>query len=300
MGLIIAVLTAFLVLHPHPAQSAGIVYGNPSPATAYAHSGALVIAGENNYQSPVFKRISKAGGTVLIYLDSVLRNDSGRYARLLYDRSVCGRAIPRWPGLPRANGYGYVADFAVGAGEPAKLRCVLRMMVRENHYMGGFFADDLGSRSWYPGFSWSRFPAKTAWRRGAIALAKTFREVANEHHLIVIVNGTWAGGSLATAGGGYPVTSRSGLSLADGGMVEHHDGQIRYFAPYACSRQWATASPVTHGVAFNYAVMATRAGVREYARSGCFAFVNYQPTSLYGYAPPTLPFHRTGLPSHTS
>jgi hypothetical protein len=170
-------------------------------------------------------------------------------------------------------------------------------MVAENPQMGGWFADDIGSRSWYPGFSWRHWGRadQRAYRAGAIALTRTFRSVADRHGLIFLVNGTWGAGSLAAAGGGYPRMNRPGNALADGGFVEHHDGQIRYFRRYACSRQWAAASPVTRGRAVNYAVTTTLAGRREYARSRCFAYVNRQRD--YGHAPRWGRAHRSGLPS---
>ena len=40
-----------------------------------------------------------------------------------------------------------------------KLECVLETMVAENPHMAGWFADDLGSRSWFPGFNWDVRPA---------------------------------------------------------------------------------------------------------------------------------------------
>ena len=123
--------------------------------------------------------------------------------------------------------------------------------------MAGWFADDLGSRYWFPDLDWASFPDKAAYRAGAIALTKTFRKVADRHHLIFLVNGTWIGGSLASAGGGYPNPAKSGNALAEGGVVEHHDGEIGFFGPYGCSKQWADQSPVTHGKAFNYSVTST-------------------------------------------
>ena len=126
-------------------------------------------------------------------------------------------------------------------------------------------------------------------------MTKTFRKVADRHHLIFLVNGTWAAGSLATAGGGYPNPEKSGNALADGGVVEHHDGEIGYFGPYGCSKQWAAESPITHGKAFNYAVTSSYAGSIEYLKSSCYAFVNNQPD--YGISSSDGTFHPTGLPT---
>ena len=240
-----------------PPQAAGLVYGNPAQAATYAYPGGLVVAGRDNYQGQAFKDVSAAGGTVLIYLDAIIDNPYGRYHEMLNKASECGPATSHWPGNYKANSWGYLNDFRVGSVLQSKLECVLEKMVAENPHMAGWLADDLGSRSWFPDLDWTSFPDKAAYRAGAIALTKTFRTVADRHHLIFLVNGTWAGGSLASAGGGYPNPAKSGNALAEGGVVEHHDGGIGYFGPYGCSKQWADQSPITHGKAFNYAVTST-------------------------------------------
>lgn len=279
-----------------PPQAAALVYGNPAQAEKFAHPGGLVVTGRDNYQGQAFKDVSAAGGSVLIYLDAVIDNPQGRYHTMLIKQSECGPATSRWPGNYRANSWGYLNDFRVGSVLQSKLECVLEKMVAENPQMGGWLADDLGSRYWFPDPDWSNFPDQAAYRTGAIALSKTFRKVADRHHLIFLVNGTWAGGSLASAGGGYPNPAKSGNALTEGGVVEHHDGEIGYFGPYACSKQWADQSPVTHGKAFNYAVTSTDAGSIEYMESTCFAFVNDQTD--FGVSRRTGSFHPTGLPSH--
>jgi hypothetical protein len=124
------------------------------------------------------------------------------------------------------------------------------------------------------------------------------REVCNEHGLVFVVNGTWSGGTLASNGGGYPDMAQSGNALADGGVVEHHDGEISYWKGYATSPQWAAQSPVTQGKAFMWAVMNTAAGLTEFRNSGAFALVSQQTTADYSYSPVWGPFHATGLPSH--
>lgn len=275
-------------------------YGAPSGATAYAHPGGLVVAGRDNYQDQAFKDVSNGGGSVLIYMDAVIDNAYGRYHDMLINQSACGPATTRWPGSPKANTYGYLNDFRVGSVLQQKLSCVLETMVVENPHMAGWFADDLGSRSWFPGFSWDSFGAanQQAYRDGAIALTKTFREVADRHGLVFIVNGTWSGGSLASNGGGYPDASKSGNALADGGFVEHHDGEIGYFGPYGCSAQWAAQSPITQGKAINYAVTNTSAGRTEYINSDCYAYVNQQ--QAYDSVAPWGTFHPTGLPSRVA
>jgi len=278
-----------------PAQAATLAYGGPGAsgaAGAYAHPGGLVVAGRDNYQDQVFKGVSAGGGTVLIYLDTIINNSYGRYHGMLINASSCGPAVPLWPGNYQANQWGSLNDFRVGGVEQSKLHCVLETMVAENPHMAGWFADDLGSRSWFPDINWSSFPDKSAYYTGAVALSQTFRQVANEHGLIFIVNGTWS----ANDGGGYPNVAQHGNALADGGFVEHHDGEISFFGPYGCSAQWASQSAVTHGTAFMYAVTSTSAGVTEYKNSGCYAYVNQQTD--YGIIPPIWgTLHPTGLPS---
>ena len=278
-----------------PAQPAAIVYDSTAGAAAYARPGGLVVAGRDNYEDQVFKDVSAAGGTTLVYLDAIIDNSYGRYHQLLINNSVCGPATTRWPGNYRANDYGYLNDFRVGSVLQQKLPCVLHTMVRENPHMAGWFADDLGSRSWFPQINWSTFPDKQAYRDGAIALTRTFRSVADQHGLVFLVNGTWS----ANDGGGYPAANTHGNALADGGFVEHHDGQIGFFGPYACSDQWAAQSPVTRGTAFNYAVTSSPAGTREYVDSGCYAYVHQQ--SDYNTVPaPWGPFRATNLPSRVA
>jgi hypothetical protein len=279
-----------------PPQAAALAYGNPDEAASYAYPGGLVVAGRDNYHGKAFKNVSAKGGTVLVYLNAIIDNSHGRYHRLLNERSQCGPATSRWPRNYKANSWGYLNDFRVGSVLQRKLECVLEKMVAENPHMAGWFADDLGSRYWFPDLDWASFPDKAAYRDGAIALTKTFRKVADRHHLIFLVNGTWIGGSVATAGGGYPNPAKSGNALAEGGVVEHHDGEIGFFAPYGCSKQWAEQSPITHGKAFNYAVTSSHVGTTEYVKSGCYAFVNDQTRLATSHAWGTT--HPTGLPTH--
>jgi hypothetical protein len=283
-----------------PPQAAGVTYGTSSGAEPYAHPGGLVVAGRDNYQAQAFKNVSAAGGTVLIYLDAVIDNPHGRYHDMLINQSVCGPATSRWPGSPKANSWGYLSDFRVGSVLQRKLPCVLEQMVAENPHMAGWFADDIGSRSWFPGFDWDSWGSanQQAYREGAVALTQSFRDVANRHGLMFLVNGTWAAGSLASAGGGYPDPDKAGNALADGGFVEHHDGELGFFDSYGCSPQWAAQSPVTKGKAFNYAVTNTAAGRDEYVDSNCYAYVNQQAD--YDSAPPWGSFHPTGLPSRVT
>lgn len=273
-------------------QPAGLVYGSSAGAAAFRSAGALVVAGRDNYADKPFRRVSAAGGTVLVYLDPVIDNAYGRYHRLLLQASSCGPRAARWPGNLRANRWGHLVDFRPGSVVQQKLECVLETMVRENPHMAGWFVDDVGSRSWFPDIDWETFAGKDAYRAGAIELTRTFREVADRYGLVFVVNGTWSAGD----GGGYPDPDVHGNSLADGGVVEHHDDQIAFFGPYGCSRQWAAQSPVTRGHAIMYAVTKSRSGTDAYVGSGCYAYVGQQ--QHYGEtAAPWGPFHPNDLPS---
>lgn len=279
-------------------QPASLVYhGDTGGAAAYGRPGGLVVAGRDNYGDPAFQQVSAAGGSVLLYLDPVIDNAYGRYHALMLEESTCGPAVGRWPGLPRASQWGHVTDFRPGATVQQKLRCVLETMVAENPHMAGWFVDDVGSRSWFPGHDWTQWDLATqqAWRAGAIELTQTFREVADKHGLIFMVNGTWSAGDLGSDGGGFPDPDRHGNALADGGFVELHDGRSSYFSRYACSEQWAADSAVTRGRAVHYAVTNTWEGVQEYVDTGCFAYVNRQ--SQYGATMPWAGAHDLGLPS---
>ena len=209
----------------------------------------MVVAGTSNYNSPEMKQVSAAGGTVLVYVDALIDNATGRYATMLLQDSACGAAVPRWPGNISANTWGYLTDFRVGGVLQGKLACVLEKIVAENPHIGGFFADDLGTRSWFPNINWDTFGASNqlAYRNGAIGLSQTFRSVADKHGLFFMVNGTWAGGSVATSGGGYPDANQSGNALADGAFAEHHDANEFWGHAYPCASQWADAEPDHQG-----------------------------------------------------
>jgi hypothetical protein len=285
-----------------PGQPALTVYGATTSLSGYYHPGALLIAGAGNYADQAFKDASAAGATVLIYLDTLIHANGGTYASLLYDASACGPAVPVWQPYTAVNSWGDLADFRVGGVEQSKLRCVLEKMVTDNPYMGGFFADDLGSMSWYPNMPWSSVPAtdKQAYRDGAIALAQTFHDVAVEHGLMLMVNGTWGGGTLASNGGGYPAIGSHGLSLADGGYIEHHAaGELSYWTGYA-QGQWGTApGAVSQGHPFMYVQASNDSDRAAFNSAGVFAFLSTQ--SDYGvYPAPWGPFHPTGLPSRVA
>jgi hypothetical protein len=281
-----------------PGQPALTAYGSSSAAIPFAKQGALIIAGRENYADQPMKNASAAGATVLVYFDAVIDNPYGRYHDMLNKQSVCGAATSRWPGNYQANTWGYLNDFRVGSVLQSKTKCVLEKMVAENPHIGGFFADDLGSRSWFPGFNWNTWGTtnQQAYRDGAIALAQTLHEVAGKHGLMVMVNGTWSAGSLASNGGGYPTMSTHGLSLADGGYIEHHEtSELAYWTAYS-QGQWATAQgSVGQGKPFMY-VQANDAATRDsYNRAGVFAFLSAQQD--YDTATVWGAFHATGLPS---
>ncbi|WP_139220575.1 hypothetical protein, partial [Trujillonella endophytica] len=172
-----------------PAQPAALFYGSSGGAEAYAHPGGLVVAGRDNYRAREFRDVSVGGGSVLIYIDAIIDNAHGRYHDMLINASGCGPATSRWPGGYRVSSAGFLNDFRVGSVLQGKFRCVLETMVVENPHMAGFFADDLGSRSWFPGIDWSSFPDKAGYRAGAVALTQTLRSVADAHGLLVMVNG---------------------------------------------------------------------------------------------------------------
>lgn len=282
-----------------PAQPGTVVYGDSASADAYAHAGALVVAGRSNYADATFRRVSAKGGTVLIYLDPVIDNVEGRYHELLLTASGCGPAVPRWPGAPRANEFGSLTDFREGGVLTRKLACVLETMVAENPHMAGWMVDDLGSRSNFPLVDWRSWSSadRAEYRRGAIALSRVFRTVADRHGLIFLVNGSWNAGDPDVHGGGYPDPDRHGNALADGGVLENQDSSDPAFVRnYSCSRQWAQDSPVTRGLSFSFAIATSNAARLRYIRSTCAAFVGVQ-SDYQDAAPVWGPFRQTGLPS---
>lgn len=284
-----------------PGQPAITAYSDDSAGVdaavrPFVHKGALAIAGRTQYGNQVFKDLSAAGGTELIYIDAIIDASYGRYHTLLVNVSECGPATARWPGSPQANQWGYLQDFRVGSVVASKLECVLEKMVAENPHMGGFFADDLGSRSWFPGFNWDTWGTanQQAYRDGAINLAHIFRTVADRHGLMVMVNGSWGGGTLASNGGGYPNMATHGLSLAEGGYIEHHStSELPYWTNYA-KGQWAAATPAV-GKPFMYVQASDAATRNAYNNANVFAFLSAQDS--YDTADVWGPFHPTGLPS---
>lgn len=289
-----------------PPQPFTFVYGtNMTGVGAYAAPGGLVVAGRANYNNPAFHNVSAAGGTVLIYLDAIIDNDYGTWHQLLHNTSTCGPAVPRWPGEPNANQWGYLADFRPGSILQFKLECVLEAMVAANPHMGGFFMDDVGSRSWFGGFNWSTFGTanQQAYRDGAIQIVNTARTVADRHGLIVIVNGTWNArtSSDGAGGGGYPNTGQHGNASADGFFIENHPAsELSFWTAVSTSPQWATGSPYTRGVEFMLVGTRTVADRDAYINSGNFAFVQAYTSGYETAVAPWGPLHPTGLPTGVS
>lgn len=235
-----------------PPQPSAMVWDTDGGAhtSSYATPGALITVGRTNYADDFALEIAAGGGTVLIYLDPVIDNAFGRYHDMLINASGFGDPVPRWPGDWEANEFGHLNDFRVGSVLLDKLEGVLELMVAENPHMGGWLLDDVGSRSWFPGFDWASFGSTNQqdYRAGAIAVCEIARAVADRHGLIFVVNGTWGAGTLSAAGGGYPTMGTHGCSLVDGAVIENHDiSELTYWSAYSASAQWSTASPVTAG-----------------------------------------------------
>ena len=95
-------------LQNRPTQNAAIGWnGSNATFSQYAYPGGLVCVGRDNYNAQVFRNISAAGGTVLVYLDAVIDNPYGWYHQKLHLASEFGPATTRWPGNFRANEWGY-------------------------------------------------------------------------------------------------------------------------------------------------------------------------------------------------
>lgn len=289
---------------PLPAQPFTLLYGETGDpanqfATSYSTPGGLVIVGRTNYQDAVIQNVSAAGGTVLMYVDPVVDNPYGRYAGLLYNSNAYGPALARWPGNYQVSEWGYLTDFRPGQPVHTKLRSIMELMIAENPHMGGFFVDDLGSRSWFPLLDWNTFPDQQQYRDGAIALCQVARSVCDQYGLMFIVNGTWQAGGLSS-GGGYPDANTHGNALADGGFVEHHviDAFWTNYADAATS-QWAEQSTVTDKNPIMLANVLTAGELDGFNNSGVYSYTAIQASADYSGVAPwnTGAFHYTGLPS---
>lgn len=270
------------------------------PLSGYAQPGAIAVTiGRDEDQKQAFKDVSAAGGTVLCYLDAVINNPYGRYHTLLHQASEFGPATQLWPGAYQANTWGKLADFRPGSVLQQKWEKVLRKVVAECPHIGGFFLDDVGSRSWFAGVPWDTWSVsyKQAYRDGAIQLVKTARAVADEFGLIVVVNGTWGAGTLLSSGGGYPDLAQHGCSLADGGMVENHPAsELPYWRAYCTSPQWAKESTVARGVPFMLSTNPSKVDRDAFVQAGIVSHAEAQQDYTTATAPWTT-FHPTGLPT---
>lgn len=293
---------------PLPMQPAITDYQVPSGAGSnaipYQHTGALILAGQSQLPSANMQNAETAGATVLAYIDPmVIQPNSGTYGDMLWQASSCGAAIPQWGSFTSGTGYN-LADFrttADGGGglEQTKFRCVLEAMIAANPHIGGIFADDLGSKSWYPGVNWSTFGSanQQAWYDGAVGLAQTLHDVAVEHGLMTMVNGTWEKGTIASNGGGYPNLAANGNAEVDGGYIEHHaSSEVAFWQDYA-SGQWATgAGDAAQGSPIMYVQSSDLNTLNTYKATGVFSYGSYQ-TDYSQPAPVWGSFHATGLPS---
>jgi hypothetical protein len=293
-----------------PPQPGSVIYGQPPPALTsdYGHPGGMVLATGEQIGHAEFQAVSAGGGHVLVYLDAIVWTNNGPYHTMLYNASTINgtpySAVPKWPGPVSANASGDLADFRPGSvmHTEGKLEAVLEEMVADSPHIAGFFMDDVGSRSWFPNFTWSTFGAQNQqdYRDGAIAVCQAARNVCDNHGLIFMVNGTWTSGTLAASGGGYPVMGTHGLSLAEGGCVEHHDGEEAFWGPYMdqATSQWGEASPITAGKPFCFVIASSSSGVTAWRNDNKAAWISNQPSGYDGVAPwDSNAFHSTGLPS---
>ena len=275
-----------------PPQPGAVIYNSDAPSS-YARAGAMVDM--NSAETPGAKAVSNAGGTVLVYVDTIADGSGGNYAGMINNANYCGPAIGRWPGANRFNDYGYVRDLRILVNS-GKLKCILEKVVADNPHMGGFFADDLGTTN--PQYSGSIATPKNGcsaptdeFYNAAVNTMKVFRQVADAHGLMVMSNGSWAG---PLCNGGYPIRSQHGTSLAEGWCIEHHSRDA-FFAAYTGSSQWADASPITKGQPAHFAIVSP--GDSSWNSDPNVAWVAQQNT--YASAPPiwTSNFHPTGLPT---
>jgi hypothetical protein len=308
-----------ITFNNRPTQPLRYHYEPGTLASSWAHPGALVIAGlarsdvgpvgtSPAYEgtNPGYVTAAAAGATVLIYIDPIIDNDWGLYHELLlhqYDslgRTV-GPAAALWPGNLTANGWGQLNDFRIGSVIQSKFGPVLNKILDECPWAAGFFIDDCGSRSWFPGFSWTGDFTDTdraAYRAGAIALVQTARTVCDTRHMangrrrIVLVNGTWSAGDLLNNGGGYPDPNQFGCSLAEGAMIEHPATLDQFWTDYATGSQWASEAS-TNGIPFIVSSHYTTAQMNDFINASIVSHAeSEEASSVWGT------FHETGLPDN--
>lgn len=298
----------------------------------WGRPGALIIAGRVNYNDSRMVECANRGATVTPYLDCLITNPYGRYHTLLLNASPeFGARIPEWPGGPdsgrwRANSIGstinYLSDFREGAlmhqpiGNVAarvaafpwmdptwtRLEAILELMAYENPTIGGFFADDLGSRSYFADLNWTNFGAtyRSQYRLGAIEISKAFDRVCKRHQLVYCANGTWNAG--INNGGGYPNVDAAGLASAALFMIENHPAaEYAYGVNWGSAPQWGDSS-ITGGPAYPVVIVNenTQAGeFANWAATGVPAYLgrhygSYTTMAVYGSG------RANGLPSRVS
>ena len=91
-----------------PTNPGLLMYADGAPpanvVANWSRPGALVVVGRTNYDEPWVHTMADGGATVLIYLDSMIDNDWGRYHDKLINASEFGPPVPRWPGHPSPTG----------------------------------------------------------------------------------------------------------------------------------------------------------------------------------------------------
>jgi hypothetical protein len=290
-----------------PTQPGLILYGGTSSSAVgqYAKPGALVICGRTNFADTAVRQVAAGGGTVLIYLDALVLNVTGPYHNLLFNSSKYGGAVPLWPGSLTCNSTGKLADFRAGGILQSKLAGVLHQMLDDNPHASGWFLDDCGSRSWYPGFDWGSVD-QAAYRAGAVAICKTARQVADARRAagkgdaFILVNGTWTGGSLSSNGGGYNTAtpndlSKHGNSLVDGGMIESHDptSEMGWVSAYCKGPWWGLDTP--RKLAYMFALNHDTASRDKWISASLFSHAAAQ-SSYDTPVPPWGGFTDAGMP----
>jgi hypothetical protein len=279
------------------------MYSSPygSDWTSYKTPGAVVVCGRGNFNDPEFRELSDSGATVLFYIDPFLGLNGSpqpsfdKYGQLLKDSSIFGSAVPLWPGMPQASASGWLLDFRPsGTTLHTKWPKVLDMMAQECPHIGGWFFDDVGTRSFYSGIDWNTVSAqdKQDYRDGAIQICQEARTIADKYKLMFVVNGTWN----ANDGGGYPDSTKHGCSIADGGLIEGHTLDA-FWTAYSTSTQWASQSALTQGNSLMWVYnQGDCTSIGAYTSANIVAFATCQSNDTTPIAP-WGSFHPTRLPT---
>jgi hypothetical protein len=118
---------------PFTPQAAAIASNdNLVGVPAYARPRGLVVAGRSNHSDQAFRQVFAAGGTVLVYLDTIIDNRDGRYHDLLLNGSELGPAVPGGPGMPQANQWGASTTSGWAASSRPSCPLVLERMAQEH------------------------------------------------------------------------------------------------------------------------------------------------------------------------